>query len=144
MNDLKEGGTTCPLGSKCFEIKDDTVYRCAWSIKLVGNNPNNGAQVDERGCAMAWVPILLIENSQQQRGTAAAVESFRNEVAQGSAQATAALLSQLPMLAGARVAGQGGQHSHLLVDVGSDVDQKRPRDLIDPPHNHDFSTRSAE
>jgi hypothetical protein len=28
---------------------------------------------------MTWLPVLLIENSQQQRQTGAAVESFRNE-----------------------------------------------------------------
>lgn len=71
---------SCPLGSKCEEIRDNTMYRCAWFIQLAGTNPNTGETVDERGCAMAWVPILLIENSAQQRSTAAAVESFRNEV----------------------------------------------------------------
>ena len=30
-------------------------------------------------CRISWVPTLLIENSQQQRQTGAAVESFRNE-----------------------------------------------------------------
>ena len=29
---------------------------------------------------MNWLPILMIENSQQQRQTGAAVESFRNEM----------------------------------------------------------------
>lgn len=29
---------------------------------------------------MAWLPVLMIENSQQQRHTGAAVESFRNEM----------------------------------------------------------------
>jgi hypothetical protein len=43
---------------------------------------------------MAWVPILLIENSAQQRSTAAAVESFRNEVA--STAATPMLLAEYP------------------------------------------------
>lgn len=33
-----------------------------------------------RGCAITWLPMLLIENSQQQRQTGAAVESFRNEM----------------------------------------------------------------
>jgi hypothetical protein len=71
---------SCPLGSKCEEIKDNTMYRCAWFINLAGTNPNTGETIDERGCAMAWIPVLLIENSAQQRSTAAAVESFRNEV----------------------------------------------------------------
>ena len=53
---------------------------CAWFIKMRGNNPNTGEDVDEWACSMAWLPILLIENSQQQRSTGAAVESFRNEM----------------------------------------------------------------
>ena len=35
---------------------------------------------DDWGCAVGWLPVLLIENSQQQRSTGAAVESFRNEM----------------------------------------------------------------
>ncbi|PRC90979.1 hypothetical protein [Solimicrobium silvestre] len=75
---------SCPLGSKCEEIRGDALHRCAWFIQLAGTNPNTGDAVDERGCAMSWVPILLIENSQQQRSTNAAVESFRNEVVNAS------------------------------------------------------------
>jgi hypothetical protein len=71
---------TCPLGSKCEEIRNNALHRCAWFIELAGRNPNTGQEVNERGCAMAWMPVLLVENSQQQRSTAAAVESFRNEV----------------------------------------------------------------
>ena len=36
--------------------------------------------MDHWGCAVVWLPILTIENSQQQRQTGAAVESFRNEM----------------------------------------------------------------
>lgn len=43
-------------------------------------NPNTGSEVDEWGCAITWLPVLMIENSQQQRHTGAAVESFRNEL----------------------------------------------------------------
>lgn len=71
---------SCPLGSKCEEIRDGKLYRCTWFVQLAGKNPTTGENVDEKGCAMAWVPILLIENSMQQRSTSAAVESFRNEM----------------------------------------------------------------
>lgn len=71
---------TCPLGSKCEEIRENKLHRCVWHIQLAGTNPATGEQIDERGCAMAWMPILMIENSKQQRSTAVAVESFRNEV----------------------------------------------------------------
>jgi len=45
-----------------------------------GTNPNTGEEVDDWGCAQAWMPILMIDNSQKQRQTGAAVESFRNEM----------------------------------------------------------------
>ena len=68
-------GNFCPL------IKEDCVqFKCAWFSQLRGTNPNTGKEVDEWGCAIAWMPVLTIENSQQQRQTGAAVESFRNEM----------------------------------------------------------------
>lgn len=42
--------------------------------------------MDTEDCAIAWLPVLLIENSQQQRSTGAAVESFRNEMVRGNGQ----------------------------------------------------------
>jgi hypothetical protein len=66
----------CPLDSfrPCKELE------CAWFTQVRGTNPNTGKEIDEWACAMAWLPVLLIENSQQQRQTGAAVESFRNEM----------------------------------------------------------------
>jgi hypothetical protein len=78
--------TTCPLGSQCEEIRDGSIHRCAWHIELAGTNPTTGEQINERGCAMHWMPLLLVENSQQQRSTSAAVESFRNEMVQAHDQ----------------------------------------------------------
>lgn len=64
----------CPLLKKpCIEGK------CAWYTQIRGSNPNTGQPVDEHQCVINFLPFLLIENSQQQRGTAAAVESFRND-----------------------------------------------------------------
>lgn len=83
---------TCPLGSKCEEIKDNKMHRCVWFIKMAGTNPNTGESMDEQGCAMSWLPILLVENSQQQRRTGAAVESFRNEMVKSNEMTTELLL----------------------------------------------------
>lgn len=67
-------GNLCPLLKKtCIENK------CAWYCQIRGTNPNTGEPVDEWQCVVNMIPILLIENSQQQRSTGAAVESFRNE-----------------------------------------------------------------
>jgi hypothetical protein len=71
-----ESKANCPLDG----FKPCRQLDCAWFTQLRGNNPQTGEPVDEWGCAIAWIPVLLIENSQQQRQTGAAVESFRNEV----------------------------------------------------------------
>jgi hypothetical protein len=71
---------TCPLGAKCEEARDGALHRCAWFVQLAGQNPQTGEQIDERGCAMSWLPVLLIENARVTRGTSAAVESCRNEM----------------------------------------------------------------
>lgn len=74
-------GTYCPL------IKKDCIgIHCSWFTQVRGTNPNTGTEVDEWGCAVTWLPVLLIENAQQSRQTGAAVESFRNEVAAVNSQ----------------------------------------------------------
>lgn len=80
---------SCPMGSSCEEIKGDTLYRCAWSVKIAGKNPNTGEEVNEWKCSMAWLPLLLIENTSKQIGTASAVESFRNAVVEENLKTTA-------------------------------------------------------
>ena len=55
-------------------------HDCAWYIHLRGTTPNTGQEIDQWGCSMTWMPMLLVENSQQQRQTGSAVESFRNEM----------------------------------------------------------------
>jgi len=69
---------SCPLGHKCEEARDGALHRCAWYVQLRGMNPNTGEQLDEHGCAMGWLPVLLVETAGAARGTSAAVESFRN------------------------------------------------------------------
>ena len=90
---------SCPLGHTCDQ--------CHWQVQLRGIDPTSGQEIDKTGCAIAHLPILMIENSQQQRQTAAAVESARNAFAHGTDKV-------------ATVLGQGAQ---LLVPVnGSDLE----------------------
>jgi hypothetical protein len=71
----------CPLGGKCERMIDsDTMERCGWYIQLAGQNPQTGEQMDEWGCSMAWLPVLLVENARASSGTSVAVETFRNEM----------------------------------------------------------------
>ena len=68
-------GKFCPLtGDPCAE------HQCEWYTHIIGANPQSGEQIDKFSCAITFLPMLLIENSQQQRQTGAAVESFRNEM----------------------------------------------------------------
>lgn len=66
---------------------------CSWFTQIRGTNPNTGKEVDEWGCAVTWLPMLMIENSQQQRETGAAVESFRNEMTNAYAMSHQVLLA---------------------------------------------------
>ncbi len=67
--------------------------QCSWFTLVRGTNPNTGKEVDEYACAIAWLPILLIENSQQQRSTGAAVESFRNEMVKANENSQQTLIA---------------------------------------------------
>jgi hypothetical protein len=85
-----KNGTFCPL------VKKDCVgLQCAWFTRVQGYDMNTGNQVDEYQCAIAWMPMLLIENSGQQRQTGAAVESFRNEMVKANESSQKVLLASL-------------------------------------------------
>lgn len=47
---------------------------------MIGKNPQSEEMIDDWRCAVALLPMLLIENAQMSRQTGAAMESFRNEV----------------------------------------------------------------
>jgi hypothetical protein len=67
---------TCPLNNfdSCKQLD------CGWFMKVAGTHPNTGETLEDWGCAITWIPVMLIENSRQQNSTASAVESFRNEM----------------------------------------------------------------
>ena len=67
---------SCPLGHTCDN--------CLWHVHVSGQHPQTGAVIDTWDCAMVWMPVLMVENSRQQHQTAAAVESFRNEMVKGN------------------------------------------------------------
>lgn len=102
-----ESKNLCPLNNfePCRQLD------CAWFMKVQGANPQTGETIDEHGCSMGWVPILLIENSKQQRQTGAAVESFRNEMVRNNE------VSQRVLLAAASVPQQA---QHMILDSKCD------------------------
>lgn len=72
-----ESSYLCPL----FKQKqEDVCHTCGFYTHVRGTNPNDGKEVDHWACSIEFLPMLLIENSQQSRQTGSAVESFRNEM----------------------------------------------------------------
>ena len=68
----------CPL----HKAPMDTVcHKCPWWQHVRGVNPNTGDEIDRWDCAVAFLPMLLIETAKEARQGAAATESFRNEMA---------------------------------------------------------------
>ena len=55
-------------------------FECGWFIQIRGKHPQTGEEIDEYGCAMALMPMLMIENSRQTSQAGSAIESFRNEM----------------------------------------------------------------
>ena len=71
--------SVCPLHRKyCHKV----CHTCPWWQHVRGTNPNTGEEVDKWDCAIALLPLLMIETSSQVRQGAAATESFRNEMVQ--------------------------------------------------------------
>jgi hypothetical protein len=77
-------GPICPLHK---EDMSKVCHKCPWWTRVVGKNPQSEEIMDDWRCAVALLPILLIENAQTQRQTGAAVESFRNEMVSGVVEA---------------------------------------------------------
>lgn len=67
----------CPLHKKSMET---VCHKCPWWTQVRGRNPNTGEEVDRWDCSLAFLPMLLVENSQQSRQAGAATESMRNEL----------------------------------------------------------------
>jgi hypothetical protein len=94
----KDAKVICPMmgGEECVEdgaIRNGELVKCRLWIHIQGKNPQTGETVNNGDCAMAWMPVLLIENSKVNRETGAAVESMRNESVTTGQQITAALLT---------------------------------------------------
>jgi hypothetical protein len=93
----KDAKIICPMmgGEPCVEdgaIRNNELVKCRFWVTVMGANPQTGETLNTGDCAIAWMPVLLIENSKVNRETGAAVESMRNESVTTGAQLTHALL----------------------------------------------------
>lgn len=71
---------TCPLGSKCEEVRDGKIFRCAWYVAVKGEHPQTGEVLDTYDCSLSWMPILTLEVARHAYSNGASIESFRNEM----------------------------------------------------------------
>jgi hypothetical protein len=94
----KDAKIICPLmgGEECVEdgaIRNGELVKCRFWVVVQGQNPQTGETLSGGDCAMAWTPILMIENSKVNRETGAAVESFRNEMVKANETSQQLLLA---------------------------------------------------
>lgn len=91
----------CPLGAKCEEVKTENgrpvIYRCPWYVQVRGFDVNTGQEVDNWGCAISWMPTLLINAANESRKGVAATESFRNEMVRQGEQTQQVMLTAAQM-----------------------------------------------
>lgn len=85
----------CPFGSKCEEVKDNKIHRCKLYINVKGKHPQSEEIIDQWDCGFAWLPILMIENAQTNRGQTQALESFRNEVVKNQKEFNTIFFSEI-------------------------------------------------
>ena len=88
MKSIPEIEITCPLKSRCEYQKKDVIYRCAWYIKIVGKDPQSEKEFDEWRCAIAWQPIIGLENAQKVNQQTHSIDSFRNNLIKSITQLT--------------------------------------------------------
>jgi hypothetical protein len=94
---LPDPKVMCPhtgFSKSCRSIVSE--HDCPKFVKISGVNPNDGQPVDKFGCIDSFLHMLLIENSQQQRQTGAAVEGFRNEMVRANEASFALMLQRKP------------------------------------------------
>ena len=98
---LPDKNIKCPatgFAKSCREIVADC--DCPKFVKISGVNPNDGQPVDKFGCVDSFMHMLLIENSQMQHQTGAAVESFRNEMVKANENSLRMLAASSQLLIG--------------------------------------------
>ena len=118
----------CPLlNKKCIK------HQCVWYNMLQGKHPQTGLDVSEWGCSIAWLPLLLVENSSKLNGVQAATESFRNEMVKGQ-NVMNTILSANPktraeMKTVSSLFGKIGNHQKAVQENDKDFEEESIRQL---------------
>lgn len=118
----------CPLlQKKCIK------HQCLWYNMLQGKHPQTGLDVQEWGCSIAWLPLLLVENSSKMTGVQAATESFRNEMVKGQNVMNNILAAnpqtRKEMKNISSIFGKIGNHQKALEEKDSNLEDETVRQL---------------
>ena len=118
----------CPLlQKKCIK------HQCIWYNMLQGKHPQTGLDVQEWGCSIAWLPLLLVENSSKINGVTAATESFRNEMVKGQNVMNKILVAdpktRKEMKTISSLFGKIGNHQKAIEENNSDLEDETIRQL---------------
>lgn len=71
----------CPYRFHLPEKKQGCIqHECEFYINIMGAHPQTGELVNDFRCSIAFLPILLVENSNQQRQTAHEVGKVANQI----------------------------------------------------------------
>lgn len=99
---------TCPLGHKCktTDTTGNIIEQCMFLIPMNQTNPVTSETRLQEECAVAWTPILLLENARLLSEVRGTTESFRDEMIKSNEKATATM-------AAAMIVSQHNQQ-HLL------------------------------
>lgn len=93
----KDATIICPMmgGEPCVEdgaVRNGVLVKCRFWVNVLGTNPQTNETINGGDCAIAWMPMLLIENSKINRETGSAVESMRNTNVTASTQIAKAIM----------------------------------------------------
>lgn len=109
----------CPfIKQACIEdggLINNELCGCPFWLHVRGKDPQSGEEVDNKGCAISWIPILLIENSKEQRTTGHEISQLRNEI-MPQQQALNGIMGQL--LGAARSASEVPRQTVIEVKDG--------------------------
>lgn len=81
----------CPLDKKCEEVREvkdsegtrQVLYRCPWFERVIGKHPQiPDTQIDQWKCSVAWLPLLLIENTKEAIELTSSHNGLRNALAE--------------------------------------------------------------
>ena len=68
----------CPLiQAECL------AHSCEWYTHVLGADPQTGVEQDRWGCAVGFLPLLLVQTAGETRAATQTIDKFRNGTVEG-------------------------------------------------------------